>query len=137
MSTKTVKTVKNSLKFKANVKANSLYVRVGLKRYAVPTEVRLLSGGEYLFLSFSANSELYKINGKTLTPMAPDADASEAYTVLNPGKRRGRRGSAKPSDLPAALESALKSIPEGYKLGYDPSGKPRLVRARQRRSKKA
>jgi hypothetical protein len=130
---KTVKSVKNSLKFKANVKDGILSVRVGVKKYALPVQARILSDGEFMFLSFTASSELYRIDGKKLTAMPNDEDATAAYTALNPGRsrRRGRRRNV--PALPAALEEALRNIPAGYRLGFDATGTPRLVKRRQRR----
>lgn len=133
---KTVQNVKNSLKFKAQVKPNLISVRVGVKKYVLPIEARVLTSGEYMFLSFPACSELFKITDKKLVPMEPDADATEAYNVLNPGKKRGRKKAAAPNVLPEHIAEILKSIPEGYRVGYDAQGMPRLVRKRMRRSKK-
>jgi len=131
---KTVQSVKNSLKFKAQPKAGILSVRVGVKKYPVPVEARILSNGEYIFLSFPACSELFKVDNRQLSAMPADADATEAYAALNPGKRRGRRRGQ--VNLPPELEQALKNIPQGYKLGYDAEGNVRLVRKRTRRDKK-
>ena len=133
---RSVKNVKNSLKFKAQVKEGLLTVRVGVKKYVLPVEGRILSGPDHLFLSFPASSELYEIKGKELVPMSGNADASAAFNSLNPGrKRRGRRAGSEAS-MPSELADALSKIPAGYKLGYDASGKPRLVKKRMRRSKK-
>src|SRR5687767_2441397 len=127
---KTVKSVKNSLKFKAQPKPGILSVRVGVKKYAVPVEARIISSGNYIFLSFPASSELYQVQNKELSAMDANADAGEAYTALNPGKRRGRKRSAAAS-LPPELAEALKGIPPGYKLGYGADGTPRLVKKRK------
>ena len=129
---KSVQNVKNSLKFKAAPKAGILSVKVGVKKFAIPVEARMLSNGEYLFLSFSASSELYTINGKDLTAMPSENDATEAFTALNPGKRRGRRR-RESVQMPPELEQALKALPAGYKLGYGTDGSPKLVRARTRK----
>lgn len=128
---KTVQNVKNSLKFKAQEKEGVLSIKVGVRKYAVPVKARMLSGQDYLFLSFPASSELYKVTTKELTPLDKDGDASEAYDALNPGKRRGRRrrGSV---EMPAELAEALRNIPQGYKLGYNADGSPKLVRTRRR-----
>jgi len=95
----------------------------------------MLCNGDYLFLSFSASSELYTISGKELTAMATDMDGTDAFHALNPGKRRGRRR-REAIQMPAELEAALKSLPTGYKLGYSPDGNPKLVRVRTRRKAK-
>ena len=75
---RSVQNVKNSLKFKAQPKSGILSVKVGVKKFVVPVEARMLSGDGYMFLSFPAVSELFKVEGKTLTSMDSKADASEA-----------------------------------------------------------
>lgn len=129
---KSVQNVKNSLKFKATPKGGILSVKVGVKKFTLPVEARMLSNGEYLFLSFSASSELYTVSGKELKPMPADADATAAFQALNPGKRRGRRRREQ-VQLPTELENALKALPAGYKLGYSADGSPKLVRTRTRK----
>ena len=133
---RSVRNVKNSLKFKANVKEGILSVRVGVKKYAVPVKARILSGGDYIFLSFPACSELYRTRGKHLLSMHSEEDASEAYSALNPPRRRGRRRTAAPN-VPTGIMEALRSIPAGYKLGFDREGKPRLVKKRTRKQRVA
>ena len=133
---KSVQNVKNSLKFKAAPKSGILSVKVGVKKFSIPVEARMLSNGDYLFLSFSASSELYTISGKDLKPMASESDATEAFQALNPGKRRGRRRREQ-VQMPPELEQALRSLPSGYKLGYSADGSPKLVRARTRKKSKA
>ena len=85
---KTVQNVKNSLKFKAQVKVKAISVRIGVRKYVVPIEARMLSGTEYLFLSFPACSELFRVRGKELAAMGAAEDAANAYAALNPQKRR-------------------------------------------------
>lgn len=134
---KTVQSVKNSLKFKAQVKTGLISVRVGVKKYVVPVGVRLIANGDYMFLSFPATSELFKIeNKKNLVAMDPKADASEAHAALNVAKRRGRKR-ASAVELPSTVKEALKAIPSGYKLVFDASGNPRLAKTRKRRAKSA
>ncbi len=127
---KTVQSVKNSLKFKAQEKQGALSVRIGVRKYELPISVRMLSNGDYLFLSFPASSELYRTDNNGLTPMGKDEDAREAFDVLNPGKKARRRRSG--LDMPKELAEALRNIPNGYKLGYNLDGSPKLVRARKR-----
>ncbi|MFI5385369.1 MAG: hypothetical protein ACHQ50_04525 [Fimbriimonadales bacterium] len=133
---RTVQNVKNSLKFKTSPKSGILSIKVGVKKYAIPLEARMLSNGDYLFLSFSASSELYTIAGKELHAMPSESDATEAFQALNPSKRRGRRRREQ-VQVPAELEAALKSLPSGYKLGYGPDGAPKLVRSRTRKPSKS
>lgn len=132
---RTVKNVKNSLKFKAQVKQGLLTVRVGVKKYVVPVDARILSSSGYIFLSFPASSELYEIKNKGLVPMAPNADATAAFNALNPGrKRRGKKVSE--ASMSKDVIEALSKIPPGFKVGYDATGKPRLVKKRTRRPRK-
>jgi hypothetical protein len=128
-----VKTVKNSLKFKAQPKSGILTVRVGVKKYVLPMEARILTSPGHIFLSFPASSELYEIKNKGLAPMNPTADATAAYAALNPGRKKRTRKTSETS-MPAELASALSKIPAGFKLGYDASGKPRLVKKRTRKA---
>ncbi|MFQ3586086.1 MAG: hypothetical protein SNJ74_02785 [Fimbriimonadaceae bacterium] len=133
---KSVRNAKNSLKFKAAAREGVLSVRVGVRKFSLPVAARLLSDGQFLFLSFPASSELYRIEGKTLQPMQPDEDATAAYTALTPSRRRTRRRgpNSAGAELPSELSAALRAIPAGYKLGYDPqTGEPRLIKKRQRR----
>jgi len=129
---RTVKSVKNSLKFKAQVKSGLLTVRVGVKKYVLPVDCRILTSDSHIFLSFPASSELYEIKNKQIQAMAGSADATAAFTALNPSRRRRGRRASKSTEMPAELASALSKIPAGFKLGYDATGKPRLVKKRTR-----
>lgn len=131
---KTVQSVKNSLKFKAQPKGGILSVKIGVKKYSVPIEARMLSNGSYVFLSFPASSELYQVQNKEMHPMPSDGEATEAFLALNPSKKRGRRKGPAIS-MPNELAEALKSLPAGYKLGYGSDGSPKLVRTRKRAPK--
>jgi hypothetical protein len=134
---KTVQKVKNSLKFKAEEKEGLLTIRYGVKKFVVPHKVRMLCDGKNMFLSFTASSELYEVNGKGLKAMEKSADATDAYTNLNPGRKR--RGAGRKSRtsvaMDPALEALLKSLPDGYRLGYGPDGAPKLVKTRVRSKK--
>lgn len=132
---RTVKNVKNSLKFKAQVKSGLLTVRVGVKKYVVPVDARILSSSGHIFLSFPASSELYEIKNKALLPMSPTADATTAFNALNPGRRR-RGKKATDAAMPKDVMDALTKVPTGFKIGYDTAGKPRLVKKRVRRATK-
>jgi hypothetical protein len=135
---KTVQNVKNSLKFKAAEKDGVLSIKIGVKKYTVPVKARMISGEGYLFLSFPASSELYKIDKKQLVSMDREADASEAFERLNSvrPKTRGRKAGASVA-MSDDLAKALSMIPSGFKLAYDKSGQPRLVKTRTRKKKGA
>jgi hypothetical protein len=135
---KNVQKVKNSLKFKADEKEGLLTIRFGVKKLVVPHKVRMLSDGKYMFLSFTASSELYKIEGKQMKAMAKSDDASDAYEQLNPTRKgkRGRKGRSAVA-LSPELSAALSSIPAGFRLGYGPDGSIKLVKTRVRTKKGA
>jgi len=129
---KTVKNVKNSLKFKVAPKEGLLTVRLGVKKFTLPVEARLLAGGDYLFLSFPACSDIFEVKDKGLVAMDPEADGSKVADALKP-KRRGRR-SRKGSgvEMPEALAAALKNVPAGHKLVIGTDGQYRLAKSRKR-----
>jgi len=129
---KTVKSVKNSLKFKAEDKEGMLSIKIGLKRYTLPVNARLISGEGYLYLSFPASSELYRVGENDLQIMASDADAADANTALAGSKSRAPR-EGRP--LPDSLAEALKSIPAGHKIVANEDGSHRLVKTRTRKLK--
>ena len=135
---KNVQKVKNSLKFKAEEREGLLTIRFGVKKLVVPHKVRMLSDGKYMFLSFTASSELYKIEGKQMKAMAKTDDAGDAYTQLNPS-RKGKRGRKARSSVAVSpeLAAALSSIPAGFRLGYGPDGSIKLVKTRVRTKKGA
>lgn len=132
---KTVKNVKNSLKFKVAPKEGLLTVRLGVKKYTLPIEARLLAGGDYLFLSFPACSDIFQVeDGKTITAMDPNADGEKVSDALKP-KRRGRRSRKGGSgvEMPEALAAALRAnVPTGHKLVIGLDGEYRLAKTRKR-----
>lgn len=132
---RTVQSVKNSLKFKASPKPGILSIKIGVKKYSVPVEARMLSNGEYLFLSFPSSSELYKVVNKELKALEGGDDAADALSALTPKRRRTRR-KREPVEMPAELANALKNLPSGFKLGYGADGTPKLVKTRTRKSRK-
>jgi hypothetical protein len=135
LANRSVQSVKNSLKFKAHPKSGILSVKVGVKKYQLPVEARMISGEGFMFLSFPASSELFRIENRTLKAMVPTEDAAEAFDKLNPTRRRGRRRASN-VEMPAALAEALKNLPSGLKLGYGSDGSPKLVKTRKRTNRK-
>ncbi len=131
---KNVQAVKNSLKFKAVPKSGLLTVRVGVKKYVLPVEARMIAGDGYLFLSFGSSSEIYKADGKGLVALEPTAEAEEAAAALTPKASRRRRRNREKAAMPSELEAALKAVPAGHKLVLGPGGY-RLVKTRERRKK--
>jgi hypothetical protein len=135
---KNVQKVKNSLKFKADEKEGLLTIRFGVKKLVIPHKVRMLSDGKHMFLSFSASSEIYKIDGKAMKAMDKGEDASGILASLSPSrKKRGPKKSKAASALAPELAEALKNIPDGFKLGYTADGSLKLVKTRTRTKKKS
>ena len=128
---KSVKNVKNSLKFKARPKTGALSVKIGAKKYTLPLGARILSNEHFIFLSFPACSALFEVHQRELKAMPLEADATEAYAALNPNKRRNS-ASVPAVAISKELVDALRAIPAGYKVGYNAEGAPRLVRKRRR-----
>lgn len=128
----TVQSVKNSLKFKTSPKAGLLTVRVGTKKLVIPVSARMASGGDFVFLSFGASSEIYEIKENKLTAMASSADGSEVGDALKPAAKKGGRRKRAGVEMPAALADALKKLPAGTKLVAGPDGGYRLAKKRKR-----
>ena len=128
----TVQSVKNSLKYAAAEKDRVLTIRLGVKKLVLPVKARVLNSGEYLFLSFPASTEIYKIEGKELATV-DDAGAADAREALKTTKKRGGRRSKKEAEMTDEMQKLLAAIPSGYRLGYDKDGAPKLVKTRNRR----
>jgi hypothetical protein len=135
---KTVQSVKNSLKFKAKPKSGILSLKIGVKKYSIPVEARMLAGGGYLFLSFPALSELFSVGGGTLTALPSDNDATEAYDALTPvAKKRGRRKGSGTVEISDEVLNVLKGLPAGTKLVPTADGGYKLVKTRVRKKRKS
>lgn len=128
----TVQSVKNSLKYAAAEKDRVLTVRLGVKKLVLPVKARVIAQGDYLFLSFPASTEIYKISGKEMAPVT-DENAAEAREALKTQKKRGARRGKKSVEMTDEMQKLLAAIPAGYRLGYDKDGAPKLVRTRTRR----
>ncbi len=131
---KTLKNVKNSIKFKVQPKSGLLTVRAGSKKYTVPVEVRLSAGTDYLFLSIPGLSEIFKIESNKLVSLDPESDGEMAHEQLNAAPARARKGRRSSPELPGKLQQALAQIPAGYKLVFDlKTGQPRLAKTRAKK----
>ena len=127
----TIQSVKNSLKYAAAEKERMLTVRLGVKKLVIPVRARVIAQGEYLFLSFPASTEIYKIEGKEMTPVE-DAGAAEAREALRTPKKRGGR-KKKSAEMSEEVQRLLAALPAGTRLGYDRQGNPKLVKTRPRK----
>lgn len=131
----TIQSVKNSLKYAAAEKDRVLTVRLGVKKLVLPVKARVIYQGDYLFLSFPASTEIYKIDGKEIEPVE-DAGAVEAREALRTTRKRGGRRK-KTAEMSEEMQRLFAAIPAGHRLGYDRQGNPKLVKTRQRRTKAA
>lgn len=130
---RTIEKIKSALKLKATPKTGALTLRMGVKKYVLPFEVRILKSDEYLFVHLPPNAGVFSFDGKALKEVNDSAMGEKAVASFK--SRRKRRGSRDGGsvDMPTELSSALSKIPSGYKLGYDGDGNPRLVKTRTRR----
>ena len=132
---KSIEKTKSALKLKAQPKEGALTLRLGVKKVVLPFEVRMLKSDEFLFVHLPPNAGLFQFDGKALKAVSTDAEAEKASASFRkPRKRRGARAK-KAAVLPDALAKALSQVPDGYKLGYDGNGTPRLVKTRVRAKK--
>ena len=136
-TTKTAQAAKNKLKYTAPPTEGVLYLRLGVKKVAVPTAVRLLTDGKKVFASIPALIGVFEIDGKKLTPLPDTADFTDVVKSLRPAKTVGRkRLTPNRAVVDEALLAAIKNIPNGYKLAYK-NNEPVLVKTRVRTKKAA
>jgi len=136
MADKNVQSAVRSLRARVPKKEAEVSIRVGGKRFELSLALQSLASERYCFVALPSVAGLYRIEGRELKEMEPTDDASEAFAELDAGmpKRPGRPKAIR--ELPDFLKEALKNIPEGYRIGYDPDGTPKLVRKRNRRKRK-
>jgi len=134
---KSLQKIKSSLKLRTQEKSGALTLRLGVKKYVLPFEVRLLTSNDYVFVHVPPSAEIMKVTKGGLE-VVTDADAAE--TAAKSFRRSRKRTSAKASksvEMPQELANALNKVPTGYKLAYGNDGQPRLVKTRRRRKKQA
>lgn len=123
--------VKNGLKLKTKSKSGALTLRLGVKKYTLPFDARLITSDKFVFLHIPPTAELMKITTKGLEVMADDADATEALSTFR--KARASRKAAK-EEMPSDVAKILQQLPKGFRIAYNQDGSPRLVKMRKRRS---
>ncbi len=127
--------LKSGLKLRTSSKEGALSLKLGVRKAQLPFETRLVQSDEYIFVHVPPSAEIFKIDGKRLIQVTTSEEAEKAIVSFRKAKKRGGRGSKKDVEMPNDLEQALAKIPDGFKLGYDANGTPRLVKTRQRRKK--
>lgn len=124
--------IKSGLKLRTNAKEGALSLKLGVRKAQLPFETRLVQSDEYIFVHVPPSAEIFKIDGKRLIQVETVEEAEKAMTSFKKSRKKGGR-SKKNVVMPSDLEQALAKIPDGFRLGYDANGEPRLVRTRQRR----
>lgn len=134
---KSVEKVKSSLKLRTQAKSGALSLRVGVKKYVLPFEVRLIQSNDYIFVHIPPCAEIMKVSKTGLEVVNDLAVAEEAVKSFRKGRKRGTGRTSRSVELPAEVAAALSKIPAGYKLAYGADGSPRIVKTRRRRKKSA
>ena len=124
------------LKLRTKSKENVLTLRIGVKKYVLPFEARLIKSDEYIFVHVPPSAELMKITRKGLEVVTRGDEAEKAVVSFKRSRRKTKRP-RKAVVMNPDLESALKKVPSGYRLGYGADGKPRLIKTRKRKRKAA
>lgn len=132
---KSVESISRALKLKAESKQGSLTLKLGAKKLALPFEVRCLSSSDYVFVHIPPAAGVMKFSPKGLALVESVEEAQAAASSFRQTRKRSGKKPEKVA-LPPELASALNKIPAGYKLAYDASGAPRLVKTRNRGKKK-
>ena len=125
--------IKFGLKLRTEKKDNALTFRMGVKKYVLPFETRIIKSDDYIFIQIPPQAEIMKISKDGLEVVTKPAEAEEAIKSFRKSRKRTKH-SRKQVELPTEVEDALKKIPSGYKLGYDVDGNLKLVKKRTRRS---
>ncbi|MBX3097556.1 MAG: hypothetical protein KF812_11890 [Fimbriimonadaceae bacterium] len=133
---KSVEQIKSSLKLRTEPKANSLTLRIGVKKYVLPFEARMIQNDDMLFVHIPPAAEIFKIAGGKLNVVDSVDGATAAAKALRRPRGPKRKSAQKSVEMSGEVAKALAAIPAGYKIGYDAKGNARLVRMRTRRKKK-
>lgn len=136
MSSKTVNDVHKYLKLRATPRENVLFVKVGLKRIAVPIETKLCVSENFLFVHIPPGTALLNLkDGTSVSTLEQAMEAQKSFRKPKSEDGRHRRSHVLKLDVPNEIHDALSKIPKGYKLVIGPTGTPRIVKARVRTKK--
>ena len=132
---KTVEKTKSALKLRTQARDGALTLRIGVKKYVLPFEVRLLTSNEYVFVHIPPCAEIMKIAKSGLEVVTDVATADEAAKSFRRGRKRTAGKASSKIEVPTDISAALSKIPAGYKIGYAADGSLKLVRSRKRQKK--
>ncbi len=132
---KSIEKIKSGLKLRTQPREGALTLRIGVKKFVLPVEARLIVSDEYVFLHIPPTAELMKISADGLALVSELSGAEHAVSTFKKSRKSssGRRASRGGMEMPADLSELLNKLPAGYKLGYGTDGSPKLVRTRKRR----
>lgn len=129
---RSVDKIKFGLKLRTVKQQNSLTFRIGVKKYVLPFEARIVKSDDYLFLHVPPAAEIMKITKNGLQIVTKPSEAEEAVKSFRKSRKKIKRP-RKQVKMPVEVQDALKKIPSGYKLGYDADGNLKLVKKRTRK----
>ena len=130
---KSLDKTKFALKLRTSPLTNGLTLRLGVRKYVLPFDVRTIQNDEYVFVHVPPAAELLKFEGKGLKVVTDAKEAEAAAKGLRRTRKKAAGRAKKAVEMPKELEAALKKLPSGMKLGYDADGRPRLVKMRKPR----
>jgi hypothetical protein len=129
---KSLDKIKASLKLRTESRDRALTLRLGVRKYVLPFETRLIQSDEYIFVHVPPSAEILKFEDNELTLVENVEEAEKAVKSFRKARRRSGAAAGSP-DLPDELQEALRKVPEGFKLGYDEQGNPKLIKKRRRK----
>ncbi len=132
---KSLDQLKSSLKLRAQSRHGALTLRLGVKKYSLPFEVRMLNSSEFIFVHIPPSAEIMKFTSEGLELVTDLKDGETAAKSFRKSKKRASTRASKLTEIPEDVASALSKVPAGYKIGYGADGSPKLVRTRKRRKK--
>lgn len=121
------------------IRKNALVFKKGHANLNLPIEVKTLEGENYVYISIPAHSEVYKVDGKLLTPVTDIKDAEAAKKDFDAAvgtASRGRKGSETDPRIVAAekkVRDIIKDLP-GYKVVTGSDGFPKLAKMRTKKT---
>lgn len=132
---KSVEKVKSSLKLRTQERTGALTLRLGVKKYVLPFEVRMLNSSEFIFVHIPPSAEIMRLTPGGLEVVSDIATAEEAAKSFRKGRKRSSGKSSKAVEMPSEVAAALNKIPPGFKIGYGADGSVKLIKTRKRRKK--
>lgn len=125
----------SSVKMRAREHRGLISVTVGGKKFKVPGTVRMVAGGDFVYLSIPSTTGVFRKNGRNLEPVAMDAgDREAAVTELTRAVKTAKPATtSKALSMPEELQRALARLPQGYRVGYGQDGQLRLIKTRARK----